>query len=295
MKIPDRLRVQIGQRAMIKKGYVDTGEGQVHYRYTAGGSGFPLVLFHVNASSSEAYETLMQELDGKVPTFAIDMPNNGESFRTDHEPTMKYIGEVMLEVMSNLGAPRFHVIGSHTGASICLELACTAPERVVSATLMGICPVTPEEGEAWIRDLVYKNTPTERGSQLMNAWSRTLTQEKMYPAVAFPAETRHRECVSMLKAGENFGWAYVAVFTDDVLSKMEEVTRPIFFVIGEHDPIISLHMQIVEKYPQYPSHIAPGFGTFYSEHAPEDLAPRLLDFIRSSEAELKSTTKQRGE
>ena len=44
----------------IKKGYVETAEGQVHYRYSlAVGDNTPLVMLHKVASSSKSFETLM--------------------------------------------------------------------------------------------------------------------------------------------------------------------------------------------------------------------------------------------
>jgi hypothetical protein len=46
---------------MIKKAYIDTPEGQIHYRFT-GGPGVPLVLFHMTAASSSAFEPLMLAL-----------------------------------------------------------------------------------------------------------------------------------------------------------------------------------------------------------------------------------------
>lgn len=273
---------------MIRKAYIDTRGGQVHYRYTTGGSGSPIVLFHMNPSTSESYENLMQELDGKIPAYAIDTPNYGESYRTDAEPTMAYIGDVMLEVMTNLGVSSFHVFGHHTGASISLELACAAPDRIISATLSGIVPVTPEEGAQLIRELAYPNTPDHHGSQLMKAWTRTLSLENIHSGVKFPVEIKHRECVAMLKAGANFGWAYRAVFSDDAQSKLAGVEVPIFFVIGEHDTAMPYHKRMVELYPQFPSYIGPDHGTFYCETAPEDLTPRLIDFIRASEFKSKN-------
>ena len=33
----------------IKKGYVDTSDGQIHYRLSEGGAGLPLVFFHQTA------------------------------------------------------------------------------------------------------------------------------------------------------------------------------------------------------------------------------------------------------
>ena len=51
----------------IKKGYVDVSDGQIHYRMQSDGAGPFLILFHMTASSSESYESLMTALAGDCP------------------------------------------------------------------------------------------------------------------------------------------------------------------------------------------------------------------------------------
>jgi pimeloyl-ACP methyl ester carboxylesterase len=125
---------------MIKKGYVDTADGQIHYRRNETGSGEPIALFHMTASSSQSYDPLMRELSDQIPTIAFDTPNYGQSFKTSNEPTMAYIGTVLLEALDQLGIQKLHVLGHHTGASIAVETAVAAPARVLSATLSGRPP-----------------------------------------------------------------------------------------------------------------------------------------------------------
>jgi pimeloyl-ACP methyl ester carboxylesterase len=85
----------------------------------------------------------------------------------------------------------------------------------------------------------------------------------------------------MLSAGEDWSWGYRAVFTDDVLPKLARVTCPLFFLIGRHDGALPQHLRAVERHPEHRSYISEEHGLYYSETAPEDLAPRLADFIRS--------------
>ena len=54
---------------------------------------------------------------GKVPLFALDTVNYGESYRTDAEPTMAFIADVLLEALSRLKVERFHAFGHHTGVN----------------------------------------------------------------------------------------------------------------------------------------------------------------------------------
>ena len=93
----------------------------------------------------------MAELAGDVPTIAIDTPGYGESFKPTADPSMAYIGKIVLEALDGLNVDRFHAFGHHTGASIALELACSAPDRVISATLNGLPSNGVEEGQEMIR------------------------------------------------------------------------------------------------------------------------------------------------
>lgn len=264
---------------MIRKAYVDTCDGQIHYRYTTRGTGIPVAFFHMNPSTSQSYETLMAELDGTVPTFAFDTPNCGESFRKAHqEPSMRYIGEILLEALAGLGIAKVHGFGHHTGAHIALELAHAAPETVLSATLNGLVPTTPEEGADYIRTLAFTNSITGRGNQLMSAWTRTLTLEDE-TRVAFPPHIKNRECIAMLHAGEDWNWGYRAVFTDNASAKLDTVSQPIFFLIGAHDGAKPNHDREVLRHPEHPSFVHPDHGVFYAENAPADVAARLLEFI----------------
>src|SRR3712207_8810163 len=86
----------------VKKAYVDVPDGQLHYRYSEAGEGPPLVFFHMTAASSAAYEPLMRELDGVVPTIAFDTMNYGESYRTTRKPEIPYIAETFLTALTTL-------------------------------------------------------------------------------------------------------------------------------------------------------------------------------------------------
>lgn len=269
--------------AVIRKGYAETRFGQVHYRTLGEGDSPPIVLFHMTAASSASYVTLMQAFAKlNVRTIAIDTPNYGESFRTDHEPTIGYIGEVVLAALDDLGVDRFHTFGHHTGASICLDLACRAPERVISASLNGLVSVLPEEQEAFFDWLVFANPVDSRGGHVMKAWTRILSLEASH--MPFPAEIKNRDLVAMLHAGEDWAWGYKAVFREDTAGAMDRCTRPLFFLIGEHDGAKPWHVRELERHPQHPSHIAEGQGLFYAEVAPDDVARRLHDFMIASEA-----------
>src|SRR3712207_127604 len=131
----------------IRKAYVDVPEGQLHYRYTEGGTGPTLLLIHMTSASSGAYEPLMREMDGTFPMIAFDTMNYGESYRTTRPPEISYIAEVLLQALSNLGVEKFHTFGHHTGVHVQTEMALQAPERVLSTIMNGPTWATAEENK----------------------------------------------------------------------------------------------------------------------------------------------------
>jgi len=271
---------------MIRKAYVDTRGGQIHFRRCEAGSGAPLVFFHMTAASSAAYEGLMLQLEGNRPLVAFDTVNYGGSFRTTREPTIAYITEVMLEAITNLGIDRFHTFGHHTGVSIQAEMVVSAPERVLSTIMNGPTYATPEH-MAQFKDLLARPNPLSvKGTQFIWAWSRTKDNAAVPMGTPAPhaAQIMNRDTVDMLRAGENWHWGYRAVFTHDLIATMNRVRCPIFLVCGRHDLAFPHHEAAAAAFPKAPSYVHEEGGVYYAESHPEDLAPRIEAFIASLQA-----------
>ena len=125
---------------LIKKGYVDTPSGQIHYRYAIPSGtndvGRTIILLHKSASSSASYEKIMRQLCAKgYKCYAPDMPGFGGSF----DPTPEAIEEILqqgtrwfvdvfMAAFRSLGifdpgASTVHIIGHHSGACLASEIA----------------------------------------------------------------------------------------------------------------------------------------------------------------------------
>jgi pimeloyl-ACP methyl ester carboxylesterase len=271
------------EEVMIRKAYVDTAEGQIHYRYTDGGDGPPLVFFHMTASSSAAYVNLMEAMDGSIPMIAFDTPNYGESYRTSCEPSIAYIASVLLEALTNIGVERFHSFGHHTGVSIQCEMAIAAPHRVLSTVINGPNYATMDQNAYLIEKLAHPNPVSIRGTQFIWAWSRI---KDNYPVSLWndtevQAEIMNRDTIDMLRADINWDWGYRAVFRHDLRFAMAKVQCPKFFVCGAEDLAIDFHRQACADYVDTPNYAAPQGGLYYIESHAADLAPHLQNFIGS--------------
>lgn len=264
---------------MIRKSYVDTADGQLHYRHIDCGN-VPIVMFHMTSSSSESYEPLMNALAAlNQSSIAFDTPNYGMSYKTDRQPTITYISSVMLEAVSKLGIDKFHVLGHHTGAVICVDLAITAPDRVLSTMLATYTYLTAEQNAQWYRNLVVDIPVTQYGAQLLWAWTRLVSLDTM----PLPPDLLHRETIASLIPGENWNWAYKAVFTyGDSQSKALQVKCPMFLVVGEREPgKASCHDPMARDFPNAHELVVTGHGLFVLETAAKEVAPALISFINT--------------
>ena len=272
---------------MIKKGYVDTKSGQIHYRYSSGGKGIPLVMFHMTASSSAAFEPLMQELDGEFPLFALDTVNYGESYRTDAEPSIGLITDVLFEALSTLKIDRFHAYGHHTGVNIAVDMALKAPGRVATVMAHGVNYITMEEN-AYCRETYAKSNPIHvRGTQFMWAWSKVKDTmgEVIWLNPPHAAEILNRDTIDVLRAGENWHWASRAVYAHDLIAVMKQVKCPILLIRGRKEPLNSFEVQgkAVKDLPHARSYVHEEGGVYALETHPADFAREVVKFIREAE------------
>lgn len=269
----------------IKKGYVDTKDGQIHYRHCEGGSGLPIVFFHMTASSSASFEHIMSCLDGHCPLYAFDIPHYGQSFVPTVEPSYEYIADVLLEAIDKLNIGRFHCFGHHGGTNVSAQLAASHPDRVASIMLAGVTYPTMEESER-NRAFIYDNPPDLRGSQAITAWTRVVkdcdTSAPVEPDAPFhpvPARIYHQELIDTLTAGTEWHWGYRAVFKHNMPEVLAKVSCPILLVAGRRDVVFFWHERAKKALPHARVVERDGYGTYYCMFAGDDLAPHIKAFL----------------
>jgi pimeloyl-ACP methyl ester carboxylesterase len=244
-------------------------------------------MFHMTASSSAAFEPLMQELDGKFPLIALDTVNYGDSYRTNVEPSIRFIVDVLLEALSALKIDRFHTYGHHTGVNIAVDMALKAPDRVASVMAHGVNYLTMEEN-AYCRDNYAKSNPVHvKGTQFMWAWNKVKDTmgEVIWLNPPRAAEILCRDTMDVVRAGENWHWASRAVYAYDLIAAIKRVKCPLLLIRGRREPLNSFEVQgkAVKDLPHARSYVHEEGGVYALESYPADFARAIVDFIREAE------------
>ena len=159
---------------MLKRGYVDTPEGQIHY-HTAG-QGEHLMLIHQAPRSSRMFGKLMPLLAKEYRVFAMDMLGCGNSDSPPQVIEIGYLAQNVAHVLDALEIERCHLFGIHTGARVSGDVAAGWPDRIASLMLMGYSFMEERDQEI-LRNMspMGGGAPKETvpdGSHLMRIWGR---------------------------------------------------------------------------------------------------------------------------
>ena len=212
----------------IRKGYVDTAEGQVHYRSTQG-AGPPVVFLHQTASSSAMWNGMMTTMEGRR-CIALDTPGFGGSYDPEEVPDIGYYAQVMTEALDALGVRQFHLCGHHTGSCIAVEMGAELSARVLSLAMFGPVQLTQEERDSFRSHFSTPFAPTADGSYLQQTWDYLagLGADKAL-------DLHHREVVDTLRAWHGRVQAYSAVWEQDFPALLDRVECPLLFLCARDD------------------------------------------------------------
>lgn len=227
----------------IRKGYVDTEAGQVHYRSSAG-DGTPIVFLHQTASSSEMYIKVMLQLAGDYPMYALDTPGFGGSFDPGGMPSMTQYCAWIMEAIDGLGLSKFHLFGHHTGSCIGVEIAARHPERVLSLMMIGPVPLTQAEREEFRKHYSSPFSPTADGSYLKITWDYL---EGL--GADADLDLHHRELVDTVRAYMGRYQIYTSVWDQDFSAYYTDVSCPILIMSAEDDVLNPFFQRAQEMRP----------------------------------------------
>jgi pimeloyl-ACP methyl ester carboxylesterase len=262
----------------IRRGYVDTDWGQLHYAQT--GQGPPCVFFHESPQSLRAYETALPFMADRLTAIAIDTPGYGNS---DPPPNDQFeipdYAAHILKGIDELGVDRFAVSGVHTGASIAIEVARQAGmDRITHAVLTREPLLNEEERATYLAGWSPKMEPDSEGSHLRWAWER---YQRVWGADS-DASILHLASTQILNVLDRYEWAYNAAFRYDPAPTLPELTCPVLLLDAENDLLAEYDEPTAALLSNARIEIVPGLGGQLPIRVPEIYANAVAEFITDS-------------
>lgn len=260
--------------SIIHKGYVDTPEGQVHYRQLKNVDATPLVLFHQTASSGMMFESLMTLLADDFHTIALDTPGFGASFSPPNLFTVQYLSDSLHAALTSLGVESCYLFGHHTGSAIAVQMAYDHPGFVKQAVL-SCPPLLSVDQVKGLRASLQAIRIADDGGHLVQVWERIRKRD-----AALALEIVHREVLLTQSARDAAQGAYQAVFDQPFGEQLAALEIPILVMAGEYDTLrVSLE----------PAHkllrngemrVVAGEGAYICDTNPQAVAEILKSFFK---------------
>lgn len=258
--------------SIIRKGYVDTPNGQVHFRQLKQVDGVPLVLLHQTASSGMMFESLMTLLSDSFHTLALDTPGFGASFPPPNLFTVHYLSSTLHAALTNLGVESCYLFGHHTGSAIAVQMAHDHPGFVKKMVLSG----PPLLNEAQVNGLKASLKPfaiAEDGSHLTQVWERIRKRDS-----ALALETVHREILLTQSAREAAQDAYQAVFEQPFAEQLSALEISILVMCGENDTLRASLEPAYSVLKNGTMKLIPNEGPYICDQNPQAVADIIKEF-----------------
>lgn len=273
---------------VLRRGYVDTMWGQMHYRENGAmksASALSCIAFHESPLSGEIFEGLGVALEGKMHFIAPDTPGYGCS---DGPPSMITIEEyagVMWAGLRPISSERKPwILGSHTGALIAVEIARRWGDEISGLVLSGTPVFRPERRWRYAGGHTPDLTPQHDGRHLLTAWER---YRKKAEEGTSPESLRFMTYAACTIASNHDRYAngYQAAFRYDTLTALAEVSCPVLLLTATRDSCAAYDADLVAVRPDATVLQIPEVSGRPYWVAPDLFAADMLALIRSVEAE----------
>ena len=242
----------------IIRRFIDVGGRAVHMRIM--GSGPPALFVHSSPANSFYVVNDMATVADSYTCFAFDTPGFGLSDALPGDTlTVAQLADALAETLEAVGMPPCPVFGTHTGASIALELGMRHPHRVTGLVLDGLASFTQAEYDAMFGDYFTKFPPDPLGGHYSSLWTRFRDQSTWFPWSArspdalnesdlYPPIANHRWLTMYFDAAETYTPAYRAALSyREGPAQIGALTLPAIFSAIESD---MLHPHLDRIAPQ---------------------------------------------
>ena len=221
----------------VKRGFVDTPDGQIFYREA--GSGPPIVLIHQILRTSLDYKFVMLILAKSNRVIAFDSIGCGDSDQPAQPYSIEDHGRAISRAMEALSIEGATVGGHHSGANVSMEVALQRPDLLKNAVFSGLGYISDTTMLPELHAKASKLSDPEPqldGSHLLPLWKEG--RETNWGKPRFPEDRTDLMAdffLEQVKTGPRRFEQYVALFEYDSTKKLPSVSVPILFICSTDD------------------------------------------------------------
>jgi len=266
----------IGPVSGVRRAYVDTAVGQIHYRLVGAADARPLVLLHQSPSSSAMWEPIMPLLAERGwRALAPDLLGHGASDGGHGSPTLADYAAGVWDWLDALDIASMHIVGHHSGASIALLMATYQPERVQALALWGVPLLSVER----LNGLATEAPPdwTQAPAWLGTRWERRRAASEP----GFTPKIGRRTILELMQAGPNSNALHNAVGRAPLDDLLPLVTQPTMVVCGERDTLYEGSERAAALLPRGRFEPMPGTTLDVADQEPEWFVSIVDGFLSS--------------
>jgi pimeloyl-ACP methyl ester carboxylesterase len=260
----------------LKRAYIDTPEGQIHYLVE--GNGKSLLLLHKVGLSSDQYTEMLPFLGRSHRTIAIDILGCGNSDQPFRKYSIEEYAQNIIHVLDALDIQKTNVVGHLLGASLAVELAAIYPERVDKVVLCSCINLEPElykkmKDEFHDKRMMFKDD----GSHLTDLWK---SKYRMFPPPT-RLENVQRTVVDFLRSGlgTRADDLHRALFEWDIEPKLPMIKSPTLLLYSRGDSELSRLEATKKLIPRCQTKILEATHSFPFWEKPETLSQAINEFL----------------
>lgn len=218
---------------IIQSGFVESGGEQIYYETV--GEGEAVVFAHGLGGNHVIWYQQVPEFAKRYKVVTWDQRGFGRSTNVQDKATPAIAGQDLKAILDHLNIDRAHVVGQSMGGWAVLGFALNNPDRVHSVIMADtIGGIYNEEiskyFDAYIRKAMSSPPPHKQPITQHPALGEAIGESD--PAQAF----LYRQVQSLTAAPP----ANMALLLRQTAYPIEDIrlfSRPVLFVVGEHDPI----------------------------------------------------------
>ncbi len=261
----------------MRKGYIDTEYGQVHYRST-GSNGPVIMLLHITPTSSAQFDAALPHLGAQARAYALDTPGYGMSDPPPGQIGPAEYGDRILAAMRKITTEKVVLVGIATGAVFALEAARRSP-KAVSHLVLGSVPFYTAAELVERAGHLHEPDMRRDGSHIQRVWTDLEHKYGAYNSVA----DIHQMVMDLCNVYDRNLWGLKAVEESLRTGEMERIFRAVChptLVLSPDTPARTYAKRVADLIPGATLEVITGAGIPLPYNNGPGYADHILRFVQ---------------